>query len=129
MASEIKSKKYPGVFYRELANGDRSYFLRIRIGGKVRRFPIGKKSEGITEAFCNQEKIRIINESKFGTDTERMILFEVINARYEQRKPVLAVTNLDGANLAECLGAATLDRLRECGTSVCFDWESMRPKL
>ncbi len=69
MASEIKSKKYPGVFYRELANGDRSYFLRIRIGGKVRRFPIGKKSEGITEAFCNQEKIRIINESKFGADT------------------------------------------------------------
>mgnify|MGYP003396866396 CR=1 FL=1 len=66
---------------------------------------------------------------QFGTDTERMILFEVINARYEQRKPVLAVTNLDGANLAECLGAATLDRLRECGTSVCFDWESMRPKL
>lgn len=69
MANEIKSKKYPGVFYRELNNGDRSYFLRIRIGGKIKRFPIGKKSEGITEAFCNQEKVRIINEHKFGVET------------------------------------------------------------
>lgn len=68
MANEIKSKKYQGVFYRELSNGDRSYFLRIRIGGKMKRFPIGKKSEGITEAFCNQEKIRIINEYKFGDE-------------------------------------------------------------
>lgn len=68
MANEIKSKKYQGVFYRELSNGDRSYFLRIRIGGKLKRFPIGKKSEGITEAFCYQEKVRIINEYKFGDE-------------------------------------------------------------
>lgn len=66
MTKEMKSKKYAGVFYRELANGDRSYFLRLRIGGKIKRFAIGKKSEGVTEAFCNQEKIRIVNESKFG---------------------------------------------------------------
>lgn len=69
MKKEFKSKKYQGVFYRELSNGDRSYFLRLRINGKMKRFPIGKKSEGITEAFCNQEKIRIINEAKFGTET------------------------------------------------------------
>ena len=66
MTKEMKSKKYAGVFYRDLANGDRSYFLRLRIGGKIKRFAIGKKSEGVTEAFCNQEKIRIVNESKFG---------------------------------------------------------------
>ena len=66
MTKEMKSKKYAGVFYSELANGDRSYFLRLRIGGKIKRFAIGKKSEGVTEAFCNQEKIRIVNESKFG---------------------------------------------------------------
>lgn len=69
MTKEIKSKKYQGVFYRELGNGDRSYFLRLRIDGKMKRFPIGKKSEGITEAFCYQEKIKIINEKKFGIET------------------------------------------------------------
>lgn len=73
MANEIKSKKYQGVFYRELSNGDRSYFLRLRIGGKMKRFQIGKKAEGITEAFCNQERIRIINEYKFGEDVSNKL--------------------------------------------------------
>lgn len=68
MAKEIKSKKYQGVYYRELDGNDRSYFLRIRLDGKVKRIPIGKKSEGITEAFCNQEKNRIMNAHRFGED-------------------------------------------------------------
>lgn len=68
MAKEVKSKKYQGVYYRELDGGDRSYFLRIRLDGKVKRIPIGKKSEGITEAFCNQEKNRILNAHRFGDD-------------------------------------------------------------
>lgn len=69
LANEVKSKKYQGVYYRELDGNDRSYFLRIRIDGKVKRIPIGKKSEGITEAFCNQEKNRIINAARFGEQT------------------------------------------------------------
>lgn len=66
MTKEHKSNKYKGIFWRELADKDRSYYIRVRLNGKVTRVHVGKKSEGITEAFCNQEKIRLINESKFG---------------------------------------------------------------
>lgn len=69
MSKEIKSKKFEGVYHRELENGDKSYFLRMRINGKTTRVPIGKKSEGINEAFCAAERIRIINENKFGAET------------------------------------------------------------
>ena len=65
-STEHKSKKYQGVYWRELENGDRSYFLRLKIDGKVRRFHLGKKSEGITEAFANKEKARLINASRYG---------------------------------------------------------------
>ena len=68
MAKETKSKRFQGVYYRELGNGDRTYFLRLRLDGKVKRIPIGKKSEGITEQFCNQEKNRILNAHRFGED-------------------------------------------------------------
>lgn len=68
-AKEQKSKKYQGVYYRELEGGDRSYFLRVRLGGGTRRNPIGKKSEGVTESFCNAEKVRIVNEHRFGGET------------------------------------------------------------
>jgi integrase len=45
----------------------------MRINGKVKRIPIGKKSEGITEAFCNQEKARIINGNRFGEDVANQL--------------------------------------------------------
>lgn len=69
LSKEFKSHRYAGVYWRELNGKDRSYFLRVRIDGKMRRIPIGKKSEGITEAFCNQEKARILNAHRFGDDT------------------------------------------------------------
>lgn len=69
MAKDVASKKYKGIYYRELKNGDRSYFILIRIDGKQKRISVGKKSEGITEAFCYQQKISIINAEKFGTET------------------------------------------------------------
>lgn len=71
LGKETKSKKYEGVYFRDLEGGDRSYFLRIRIDGQTKRIPIGKKSEGITEAFCNKEKARIVNASRFGDDVAR----------------------------------------------------------
>ncbi len=66
MAKDIPSKKYKGVYYRDLKSGDRSYFLIIRIDGKQKRISVGKRSEGITEAFCYQQKVSIINSEKFG---------------------------------------------------------------
>lgn len=69
LSKEQKSKRYQGVYWRDLEGKDKSYFLRIRVDGKVKRIPIGKKSEGITEAFCNQEKARILNAHRFGEET------------------------------------------------------------
>jgi integrase len=73
MAKDIPSKKYKGVYYRELKNGDRSYFVIMRIDGKQKRISIGKKSEGITEAFCYQQKIKIINADKFGEEEAQIL--------------------------------------------------------
>ena len=64
--ADTPSKKYKGVYYRQLKNGDRSYYVILRIEGKQKRISIGKKSEGITEAFCYQQKVKIINAEKFG---------------------------------------------------------------
>lgn len=89
-----------------------------------------KKESEIYEKYAAPELL-IIDEigRQFGTDTEKMILFEIINERYEQMKPIIAITNLDGVNLSEFIGAAALDRLKENGRSVRFDWSSMRGEL
>ena len=50
-----------------------------------------------------------------GSDTERMFLFEVINARYENCLPTVLVSNLDAEKLTTEVGERVIDRLREDG--------------
>lgn len=73
MAKDVPSKKYPGVYYRELKNGDRSFFIIYRIDGKQKRLSIGKKSEGITAAFAHQQRVKIINAERFGGETAELL--------------------------------------------------------
>lgn len=73
LAKDNPSKKYKGIYYRELKDGDRSYFIIMRIDSKQKRISVGKKSEGITEQFCYQQKIQIINADKFGEEQAELL--------------------------------------------------------
>lgn len=67
---------------------------------------------------------------QFGSETEKLILFDVINERYEKRKPTLLLSNLTASEIKNYLGERIFDRLREDGGEcVVFDWESHRTKL
>ncbi|WP_423192963.1 ATP-binding protein [Cupriavidus sp. H18C2] len=64
---------------------------------------------------------------QFGSDTEKLILFEIINGRYEHFRPTVVVSNLAKDSLVQFLGERVIDRLREGGGKmVLFDWQSYR---
>jgi DNA replication protein DnaC len=66
---------------------------------------------------------------QFGSDTERMYLFEIVNRRYENCLPTVLVSNLDPDKLAAEVGERVMDRLREDGgRMVRFTGESWRKK-
>ena len=65
----IKSKKYTGVYYTNLLNGDLSYYITYKEYGKDKKVFLGKKSEGINEAFCHQKRNEAVNNLRFGNDT------------------------------------------------------------
>lgn len=66
---------------------------------------------------------------QFGSDFERNILFDVLNERYEKRRPTILVSNLAVEDVATYLGERIMDRLREDGGAlIVFDWESHRAK-
>ena len=66
---------------------------------------------------------------QFGSDAERVQLFDVINARYGAQRPTLVISNLDLAGLRESLGERVLDRLRENdGRMLVFKGKSWRAK-
>lgn len=64
---------------------------------------------------------------QFGTDAEKVTLFDIINARYEAMRPMIVISNLDLAGISEYLGERAFDRLREGGgRAIQFTWKSYR---
>lgn len=92
-------------------------------------------SKGATESEAAAIKalalpeLLVIDEvgTTFGSDTERNILFEVVNERYEGLRPTILISNLAPENLAEFAGERVIDRMKENGGKLLkFDWPSHR---
>lgn len=72
---------------------------------------------------------------QFGSDAEKVTLFELINARYERMKPTIAISNLtlrtdesQQATIEDALGDRVVDRLKHNSVVIPFGWESWRVK-
>jgi len=69
-----------------------------------------------------------------GSDNEKTIIFEIINARYERLKPTIVISNLaieatkqGQVSLTDYIGERVIDRLSENGgRTLAFTWESQR---
>jgi len=88
-----------------------------------------EESEGDVIKFYVGVDLLIIDEvgAQFGSDTEKMFIFDIIDGRYEDMKPTILISNLDITGVKEVVGERCIDRLREGGGSmIAFDWESSR---
>lgn len=66
---------------------------------------------------------------QWGSEAEQIILFEVLNRRYEERKPTILISNLDLKGVEEVIGERVVDRIFEDGGAVlAFTWPSYRRK-
>lgn len=61
-----------------------------------------------------------------GSEHEKMILFDVINDRYANCRGTILLSNLSAEDLQGYLGDRIMDRFREGGVVIAFDWESHR---
>ena len=67
---------------------------------------------------------------QFGTETEKNLLFDVLNERYERRKATLLLSNLLLDQVRAYLGDRVFDRMREDGGDVVTcGWESQRARI
>lgn len=67
---------------------------------------------------------------QFGSEAEKLILFDVLNERYERRKPTILLSNLKIDEVKAYLGERVFDRMREDGGEfIPFAWESYRGRV
>ena len=84
----------------------------------------------VIDIFCEPDLL-ILDEVgvQFGSDFERQVLFDVLNERYEKRRPTILLSNIPGTELGGYLGNRVTDRLREDGGKmIAFDWDSWRAR-
>ncbi len=62
-----------------------------------------------------------------GTETELLLIFEIIDGRYQAMLPTVLISNLDKDGIRDAIGDRAFDRLRQDGGKlVAFNWGSMR---
>jgi len=86
-------------------------------------------SESDVIDFYSSVRLLILDEVgvQYGSDTEKLMLFEIIDNRYQNMLPTVLVSNLDVEGVKQCIGDRVYDRLRDDGGKViAFTWGSMR---
>ena len=117
-----------------MANGRQAVFTSVMRAVRSVKDTYGKGT-GRTEAQAIRDLVApdllILDEVgvQHGSDTEKLILFEIINGRYEAARPAIVISYLDAEGLEQFLGEQAFDRLREGGGRLMvFDWHSHRGK-
>lgn len=92
----------------------------------------GSESEIEAIAALTDPDLLILDEVgvQFGSEAEKLLTFDIMNTRYENRRPTLLLSNLDVDGVRAFLGERVFDRMREDGCEVVvFDWESHRGRV
>lgn len=64
---------------------------------------------------------------QFGSEAEKMIMFEIINTRYEKMKPTILISNQTKDELSAFIGERVIDRMNDGGgCTLSFTWDSYR---
>lgn len=90
------------------------------------------ESEGQAISLLSAPDLLILDEVgvQFGSEFEKITLFDVLNERYEKRRPTILMSNLNVDEITAFLGDRVVDRIREDGGKVVrFTWESYRKRL
>lgn len=120
-----------GIAREALDAGFTALYLRVSdIVSMVRESwrPDSKKSERkVYRDICDVDLL-VIDEIgvQAGTENEQQILFNVINKRNEEMRPLIIISNLSGAEIKKMLGERSYDRVAENGVAVVFKWPSYR---
>jgi DNA replication protein DnaC len=94
--------------------------VRSTYGGK------GSETEAVNALLLPDLLIMDEIGAEGGSDHDTKLVFEVINTRYENLRPMILISNLNADDLQKYLGQRAMDRFNECGTVLAFDWASHR---
>lgn len=89
-----------------------------------------RQEQDIIDWYVNKDLL-ILDEIgvQNGTDNEKILIYEVLNGRYEELRPTVLISNYNIAGIKEYLSERVFDRLQGKNKLLAvFDWDSERGK-
>ena len=78
------------------------------------------------KCIYDRKQLRLSEGKKITATDEKYMLYQIINARYNTRKPTILISNFTKAAFLKYIGVAAADRLVESGDIVEMNGESFR---
>ncbi len=104
-----------------------AYDIIARIRETWRRGISNSTELEVIRGFAEVDLLIIDEVGKtFGSNGERVHLFEVIDHRYRDLKPTIILSNENVENVERYLGTPAFDRLCQDSGLLLFDWQSYR---
>ena len=75
--------------------------------------------------------VLVIDEigSQYGSDSERIMISEIINDRYNNELPTIIIANITLDEIKNTIGIRAIDRIMDHGKCLVFNWESYRSPI
>lgn len=87
-----------------------------------------RSEEDVISLYTSMDLL-IIDEVgiQYGSESEMIILFDIMNTRYERMLPTVLISNLAPGEISQVIGDRLTDRMVEGGgATLVFDWPSYR---
>mgnify|MGYP001053217720 CR=1 FL=1 len=115
--------------YRQLIESGKQvkYILAMDFFDEVKQSFADQSTRKLIEAYSRCDYL-IIDEidKRYGSQHEYLQLYRLINARYNELKHTMLITNADRSQLVEVVGQSVIDRLIEDGEFIELAWDSYR---
>lgn len=87
-----------------------------------------RSEDQVIAAYVNDDYLFIDEVGiQYGTESEQIAMFDIINGRYEYNRPTILISNLAIDGLTKIMGERIIDRLRQDGGELlAFNWASLR---
>lgn len=84
-------------------------------------------SSRIVDKYITYDYLVIDEMDKaYGTPTEFLSIFKIINGRYVTRRPTVLISNASDSEVIDIIGKSSFERVVEDGAKVNMNWESYR---
>lgn len=109
------------------------YRLSPKIVEEIRRAKSFNAKESEADILTNYGNARLLVVDEIGRGVaaaeEQYMLYQIINERYNRRKPTILISNQTKKEFLNYVGIAAADRLTESAQVVEFTWKSYRAEL